>query len=319
MVFHPITRYVAMLGGLLFHNLSWLFINIGFLPLQFCYCALIEWSALFERLGRRIFPSMLHVRFDGFCLECRSLAGALQVMDIFGRVTFHRDALASDCEKAPGGNSLPIDLHTAAAHTNRAPQMMPLLARFPLISPLMPLLPVRNSARRTGVSTDHLRLASMSTGSLALNGNARSTGAIALIGLLILVGNILKGGTKEEACLPVACFPIFLNSTVFQRISVDSVGGGISHKIVNRSLPYLPKDATFVTQLCGGQTKSLRQRKLRAIWDLMAACDERCQLASKARFFKETCTTMPNAPGGEVLERRLIGEIDFQNQSDAKN
>jgi len=315
MVFHRTTRYIATLGGLLFHNLCLLFIHIGFLRMQACYCALIEWSALFDRLGRRIFPSMLHVRFDGSCVECRSLTGALQVMDIFGRVRFHRDKLAPECDNVQGENSLPIDLHTAAAHdTNLAPQMMPLLTRVPLIWPLLPLLAVRDSARGTGGGrTDHLRLSTVSTGSSALNSKARCM-ATALIGMLILTGNILKGSQGKEDCLPVSCFPMFLTSTVHQRISVDSVGGGISHKIVNRSLPYLPSAATFIAQVCGDQPNSWRQRKLRALWNLMAAGDERCQLASKARFFKETYTTEPNAPGGGMLQRQLIGEIDLQNQ-----
>lgn len=51
-IFFPKARPVAAIGGLLFHNSTWLLMNISFWQLQTCYVMFVDWERVFHRSRR---------------------------------------------------------------------------------------------------------------------------------------------------------------------------------------------------------------------------------------------------------------------------
>jgi hypothetical protein len=322
MIFAPATRRIIALGGMFFHTLSYLCLNISFWPIQVAYCTFIEWSVLLERLGKRIFPDMLHVRYESTCDECRKLAGVLAVTDIFRRVEFHcrSGPEIKRAQASTEGNSV-IDLHAIAWHgINCTPQMMPILVRFPIYWPFM-LVPAFLHKFRGGTGSNRFQLSPSPSRFWPLDDRAaRAIRVTALTGTLFLTGNIVTGSIGLESCWPVGCMPIFVTPPVKQRVSIDFVSDGkLNHTVFGPSVPYLPLQSNMVSQLCQNQSRSLRQEKLEAIWKLIASLDKRCRSATRASFFEETYCRDVVAHTEKTLERRLLGEIDFAGRVNSVN
>jgi len=59
LILFPRLRPFAILGGLFFHYMNFRFLNISFLSLVYCYAALIDWQAIFQRLKRKKLKAVL--------------------------------------------------------------------------------------------------------------------------------------------------------------------------------------------------------------------------------------------------------------------
>jgi hypothetical protein len=84
LIFFARLRPFLILAGLAFHNLTSLFMRISFVPLQAMYVSLVDWSAFFRWLGRRLFPMPWRIEDDGSSKARRRIA-SLRAFDIFGR------------------------------------------------------------------------------------------------------------------------------------------------------------------------------------------------------------------------------------------
>ena len=68
------TRPLAVVLGLVFHNATFLFMNISFLSLQLCYAAFIDWSRLRDWLAPRVFEPGSTLQRGGAALLERTRA-----------------------------------------------------------------------------------------------------------------------------------------------------------------------------------------------------------------------------------------------------
>ena len=86
-IFFPQLRPIAIISGLLFHQMTSLFMKIGFFNLQICYVAFINWAEFFARIRKLIFKKPFHINCKGRSLFYRRMIAILIKFDIFQCIT----------------------------------------------------------------------------------------------------------------------------------------------------------------------------------------------------------------------------------------
>ena len=80
------TRYLAAVGGIVFHNTTKVLLHISFLALQLMYVTFVPWQRIASWAGGRIFKSRLLLHFDPADTAAARLAGLASVLDVFRSV-----------------------------------------------------------------------------------------------------------------------------------------------------------------------------------------------------------------------------------------
>src|SRR5262249_46922780 len=88
LIFFPSIRLLAPVGGLVFHNMTTLFMRISFWQLQVCYVVFFDWDRLFRWVGLRLYLEPMYLIFDGNCQLCRRTIAILRTTDILHRVIY---------------------------------------------------------------------------------------------------------------------------------------------------------------------------------------------------------------------------------------
>jgi len=86
LVFSNTFRYVAVVGGFVFHFANYLALRVPFLKLQICYVVFFDWYKIFRNLGRAIFTRQGQVIYNDKNKFCRRIIASFQVLDIFGHL-----------------------------------------------------------------------------------------------------------------------------------------------------------------------------------------------------------------------------------------
>lgn len=84
----PALRPIAIMGGVLFHSMRKLFLDLNFSTLVFCCIFLINWAALLATVGRWVFKEPFQVSYNGKSKAYRWMIVVLTKFDIFQRVVF---------------------------------------------------------------------------------------------------------------------------------------------------------------------------------------------------------------------------------------
>lgn len=82
------TRPLAGVGGIIFHNLTYLNLGIRFGTLQAMYVALIDWFWMLKRLGARFWKSPYYVVYDGDCRFCRRVLATIKTFELFDQLVY---------------------------------------------------------------------------------------------------------------------------------------------------------------------------------------------------------------------------------------
>lgn len=140
------TRWMAAVGGLAFHNMTNLTMNIPFFSLQLMYGVFVPWARLFAWMGRKVRKEKLVVLFDGGCGICRRTAACLMSLDGFALLEFsdlHQiRSQGRDLPGLPTDEALLRDLHAYAdgKWSLGVGAYARIVARLPLLWPIYPLL-----------------------------------------------------------------------------------------------------------------------------------------------------------------------------------
>jgi predicted DCC family thiol-disulfide oxidoreductase YuxK len=147
LIFWPRLRPLAIVGGLGFHTMVGLFMQItSFWTLQVSYVAFLDWQRLCYRLGQWLYPQELFFIYDGNCRLCRRAIATLRVFDSLGRVNYVNalDDVALTRHELDwlDREALLQDLHAVVQGKTWAgfPAYRTLATRIPLLWPLLPLL-----------------------------------------------------------------------------------------------------------------------------------------------------------------------------------
>lgn len=203
LLFVPRLRNVAVLLGLVFHNVTGLLMSIWFLHLQVCYVAFVGWHRHLSNIGTRLFPSSARLRFDPRDPFARRYVAMLRHLDVFGRIEY--DPYDAASATAPGRS---LRLH-ANGVVHRGPAVArAVLARAPAGIALWPtvlLLRMRDTPAYGAAGPEPSR-----TASLAAAGR-RTAGAffVPAVGLALLAANAAFGALQIEAGWPLASYPTF--------------------------------------------------------------------------------------------------------------
>ncbi len=146
LIFFAGTRMIAIVAGLLFHNMTRLLMKIPFWHLQQCYVVFFDWHEIFRRIGSFLFKQEMVVAYDGNCELCRRTIASLNVFDIFDRIVYvnvlEPDSLTSGRLDNLSMNDLLKDMHAMVGRkTWKGYQAYRVIAtRVPILWPVLPFL-----------------------------------------------------------------------------------------------------------------------------------------------------------------------------------
>src|SRR5687768_4880954 len=145
-IFFPAIRYLAPVGGLIFHHSTNLFMRILFSELWYCYVAFPDWRRVFRYVGRKLFRRDMYILYDGNCRLCRRTVGSFRMFDILERVVYlnsldpqalrEHDLLWLDSQ------SLMHDMHSVVGREvwTGFQSYRAWISRIPPLWPILPLL-----------------------------------------------------------------------------------------------------------------------------------------------------------------------------------
>jgi hypothetical protein len=86
LILFPVLRYIAVIGGILFDQMTNLFMKIDFFDLQICYLAFINWAGIFARIGKWMLKEPWLLSFEGMPRSHQRRVAVLVKFDIFQRI-----------------------------------------------------------------------------------------------------------------------------------------------------------------------------------------------------------------------------------------
>jgi predicted DCC family thiol-disulfide oxidoreductase YuxK len=318
LIFFPSLRLLALLGGLVFHTLTYLFMGISFNVTAF-YVAFVDWSALLMRLGRWLFPEALSLVFDGRCRTCRRTIAMMRAFDVFGRVSYvdARDPGALRLNGLGWLNldALERDVHAVIGYRSwtGAAAYRVLGPRTPLLRPVLPLLtrPVADRIYRHVADSRACRFHEPTGGFQPRDGFPR---AIVVVGTFLVVGNLGFGALKIGNAWPVACYPTFhwIATPEVASIEVDVARSSGEVPISLESLS-AKLDSDVLRGLIGNllyvEDPTERALRLRSFWALCEQLEPGLADVNRVLFYRVTLATDPELRRRNPVQRELLAEL----------
>jgi len=325
LIFFPVFRYLAPLGGLAFHNMTNLFMRISFWNLQGCYVAFVDWRAVFRSIGRRLFSADMFLVYDGNCKLCRRTIASFRVFDLCERVTYvnalDHDGLAThgltwldsgapmrDMQVVVGRN-----VWTGFASYRKWMTRLPL---FWMTVPLMYLLPIAFLGKRIYRRVADLRTCNIADGPVRTTVIARqSLLATSVVGSLLVYLAILSAVAKLQSW-PLAAYPSFEDIdqpevTVLTMVAQRSDGIITEiNPIKHDSLTQLPPQRLMGLQnsLLNAADKDDQRRRLEAFWRLWLQENPTLNRTASVKFYRDTLSSLPENQNHNLIKRELVYE-----------
>ena len=352
LIFLPRGRGAAFLGGLTFHKMTKLSMDIGFASLRKCYIAFVDWHSLFIAIGRRLYQEPMTVIYHGDSLLSRRTIACLRVFDVFERVTYvdARDEAEAEALLALGSDTLTSDIlatkgekrwHglevtlTSKVTVTSKKGGQALAARIPILWPLLPFLylwPIPTIVKqlyRQWVESQSAHQPPLATRSgkddceaSPRDNSQRSIVAIYLIGTLLLIVNALFGMKKITQGWPFACYPAFSGIAkptiqTLKTVPLSSTGEPISYneqKLVKRFSVsrFFPLSQHILKSQNDPQHL---QSRLKALWQWWTQNEPTLQQAVSVRFYEETLTVIPERKAENPLQQKLLFELNLREDA----
>jgi predicted DCC family thiol-disulfide oxidoreductase YuxK len=327
-IFFPQIRFLAVLGGLAFHNMTNLFMRISFWNLQVCYVAFVDWARVWEFVGERFFKEPMYLIYDGNCKLCRRTIASLRTLDVFRRVTYLNalddGAIYSSSLNWLDSDKLLRDMHAVVGKTASVgfDAYRALAFRIPLLWPLLPFLylwPISAVGGRAYRRVADSRTCSIATSSPAIN-DIRTSGrpqlaAITLVGSVLLYAAILTAVGKIQSW-PVAGYPTFedLDRPEIAIITIDVQDGNGRLSEINpvkeQSLHEVSPERlmALLDRIISTPNEDDKNRLLRAFWAIWVRENPSLNQAVEVKFYQDTLSSLPDRQGENPIERKLLYE-----------
>jgi predicted DCC family thiol-disulfide oxidoreductase YuxK len=319
LIFFPRVRLLAPLGGLLFHTLTYVFMVI-FFNVTAVYVAFVDWSALSMRLGRWLFPEPLSLVYDGQCRTCRRIIATLRTFDVFGRVSYV-DGRDPDALPVNGLAWLDADALGRSVHAVRGRRSWAGVAAYRVIGPrvllLWPVLPfltlpIADRVYRHVADSRSCRLPAPAEGLRPRGGFPR---AAAVVGTLLVAGNVAFGALQISNGWPFACYPTFRGIATPEvasiEVDVPRPGGEVPVSLESLS-GKLDSDVLrgMIGNLLRVEDPSERDLRLRSFWALCERLEPHLADVKRVLFYKVTLATDPDLHNRNPLRRELLAELN---------
>jgi len=329
MIFLPRLRTFAVLGGLLFHNLTYVFMSILFFYLQICYVVFFNWHKIFQRAARFFFKKDMIILYDGNCRLCQRTIAVLRVTDLFQHVNYVNVL-------EPQGRTV-LDKHNI--DQGRALKTMHVICgekidegflayrtiafRYPLLWPILPFLfvwPVPLIGKKIYQHIAESRHCSLPFSHFSkkaiLQDKSFAQSFIPAIGmgLFLIIINSTLGFQKNAYAWPFSCYPTFSNTntarvSAFQINVIDQNG----HEI-ELTTKHLKAGFSFErykglirrTLLVSDLTQ--RNKRLEVMWDRIKQNNTKFKNTKLIQFNSIIFSTLPENKHKNPLEKKLIYE-----------
>lgn len=220
-------RIFPAFAGLVFHGTTNWLMRISFLSLRVCYVALFDWAPIFAAIGRVLYTEELLLVYDGTSLSARRFVGFIRVWDVFGRVVY-----ADAANKERLGTDFPGERigDVRNQRLNGFSGLWALSRRVPLLWPAVPALYFWLSAEKVYIAYQQPDTQSVQidpTVPMMVHRPVQLT-CIAVVGCMLLVGNISGGISRRINGWPFACYPTFSLPPGEQTEALDVIAVGPS-------------------------------------------------------------------------------------------
>lgn len=329
LIFFPSVRFLAPVGGLLFHNMTSLFMRIGFLELQACYVVFVDWRKFFRFVGNKLFNQDLYIVYDGNCKLCRRTIASFRVVDILERVNYVNAlddaALRNHQLSWLNADDILRDIHAVVGRETWTgfSAYRVWIKRIPLLWPFLPFLylwPIKRLGQRIYRHVADSRACDLSEGrSVAFQSNARNRKAIGLIaatGALITYVAILTAVGKIYTW-PISGYPTFEDidkpEVDVLVIAVEKQDGSVTQ--INPLSQDRPRELApermmgMLNHLLAVENETERRARLQAFWRLWAQGNPTLSAAVDVKFYRDTLSSLPENQGNNLIQRKLVYEF----------
>ncbi|MBL8014102.1 MAG: DUF393 domain-containing protein [Candidatus Omnitrophica bacterium] len=330
LMFIPGWRYFAVFEALLFHNLTWVTMNINFLGLQLSYLTFLNWEWFYKSIGQKILPEAITVLYDGSCSFCRRAIAFLRVFDILGRINYQdlNGFEISPALKAQGIKSedLMYDMHALGQSRiwKGFAAYRQIALRIPLLWPVYPFLflgPVQtigNNIYRRVADSRTCKIMPKKTAVVPDLVPKENNRALIAVATFIIVGGLTFGIMKVGSAWPFACHPTFSEIAwdKFMTIECEVVFADSTVKVVR--VPSLKlhtgsyRIAGLMSKLVNIKDPAVRDRKLLALWKVLVQSNPELAEGQTLRFYFVENYTEPEKRHLNPLKRTLAFETSIQ-------
>jgi predicted DCC family thiol-disulfide oxidoreductase YuxK len=330
-IFFPGIRLLAALGGLLFHNLTYVLMRIPFWWLQPCYVSFFDWYAVFKRIGHWFYRDEMSVFYDGNCKSCIRKIAYFRVFDVFGRVSYvpvtdEGGTQDKDCHSMDYPS---IKKHIYASVGSRHLQGIDVFRevakRIPVLWPaslFLSIWPLTLITRRIR-DRAHLSRKPFFAGERPLKtddfGSARpSSATIVTVGVFLMFMNALCGVGHIVSSWPFACYPTFERiigpQSTIQSLSISSNNkSGETTILDGHSLSrefYWSRSLGLTQHILSTDDQELLRLRLKALLKVWSQKDSRLRRSDTVRFYKAILfPAPPEQRGANTVRRELLFEL----------
>lgn len=330
-IFFPGIRLLAALGGLLFHNLTNVFMRIPFWWLQPCYVSFFDWYAVFNRIGHWLYKDEMSVFYDGNCKSCSRKIAYLRVFDVFGRVIYVPVTGEGETKNKDWHflDYSSIKAHIYASVGSRCFRgfdvFQEVAKRIPVLWPVSPFLsiwPITTIANRIRHQAQHSRkpvvAGARSTKTEEFGSAHPSSATVVTVGVFLVFVNGLCGVGHIVSSWPFACYPTFERmmgpQSTMESLSIssnDTSGESIilDGYLLNREL-YWTRSLGLIQHILATDDQELLRVRLKALWKIWSQRDSRLRQANTVRFYKDILFPgPPEQQGVNTVRRELLLEL----------
>lgn len=330
LILFPMLRWVAVVGGLMFHNMTNAFMAISFTALQVCYTAFLNWSDIFRWIGKRLFKDDLYVLFDGNCKICRRTIAILQRFDVFGRIAYVNALDHPQLERLGlawvDSVELFQDMHAISGKSKWKgyDAYRKLTLRIPWFWPVWPLLwvrPVPDIGKIIYRKVADSRMCSIRKAVPPKEDPAegpRGLRTVQIVGAVLIGMNVLFGLAHQIKAWPFACYPTFSGITELPEIQVitfigvaDNVEELIDISAFKQKMPS-QKYMGLIENILKDKKNERKKSRLRQLLRSMKQSGVDLDKYSKVRFYKTTRSTIPE----QYSDAPITTELMFETETD---
>jgi hypothetical protein len=214
-VFSRYTRPFVALGGIAFHNLVGLLMNIRFVSLQLCYVILIDWAAVFSWIAARLSIHRVVLRHGNHPTELQ-VVNFVAKFDWLNLVSIEAAELPSVGEDDSSLHVRPLTITDERGQQSAGFEACAYLSKeIVLLWPVHLLLRVPFIRAFTEARYDHLtrdrdiRGAGITVANRIAPTDARGFVFLKPLSVLLITGMILAGLSHSVDAWPIACYPTF--------------------------------------------------------------------------------------------------------------
>ena len=299
LVFFAAGRVIALVGGLLFHQMTNVFMRISFWHLQPMYVSFVDWAGLGRWLGGRLFPDDLVVTYDEGNPHQSRVVRVVRAFDVFQRVAFVAGA-RGEALRAEGGGASYEGADAVRAVARRVPLLWPWL-RWAGRG--------RSTAEGHGGARSRLSAREPAARRFALR-------AITAVGTLLIVANVTVGFLHIHTW-PISVYPTFAHFSgptySVLRMEVETASGATVElpfeELFAEQAARTPARIRMLMGKVVAKRNPRREQQLRTVFAYWLRQWEGDEPVRAVRFYRGTYSTWFHGQPGERLEDALVYEF----------